>query len=90
MTYSLNTLNNSTHSGATPARSGWGRFASELILVAGFVLLAFWLLSLLSHSLQDAAWSTSGDGGALLNRGGRLGALVADASYYLFGFSVWW
>ena len=24
------------------------------------------------------------------NRGGRLGAWIADASYYLFGFSVWW
>jgi S-DNA-T family DNA segregation ATPase FtsK/SpoIIIE len=90
MTYSLNTLNQPGRAGQTPVRTGWSRFANELALVAGLVLLAFWLLALLSHSLQDAAWSTSGDGAALRNRGGRLGALLADASYYLFGFSVWW
>ena len=90
MTYSLNTLNKTGQSGNAPVRTGWGRFANELVLVAGLVLLAFWMLALLSHSLQDAAWSTSGDGSAIRNRGGRLGALLADASYYLFGFSVWW
>ena len=85
MTYSLNTLNNSTRSGVAPARTGWGRFASELILIAGVVLLAFWFLSLLTYSLHDPAWSTSGDGAALGNRGGRLGALIAAASHYHFG-----
>jgi S-DNA-T family DNA segregation ATPase FtsK/SpoIIIE len=89
MTYSLNTLN-SSRAAATTARSGWGRFADELGLVAGFVLLAFWLLALLSYSAQDVAWSTSGTGGAVLNRAGRLGAWLADGSYFLLGFSVWW
>jgi len=90
MSYSLNTLNSDSRSGPAGARVGWGRFASELLLIAGFVLLAFWLLALTSHSLLDVAWSTSGDGGVIRNRGGRLGAWLADASYYLFGFSVWW
>lgn len=90
MTYSLNTLNNSSRAGGMPARSGWSRFANEFVLVAGFVLLAFWVLALLSYSVQDAAWSTSGDGGAIRNRGGRLGAWLADWSYFLLGFSVWW
>ncbi|OGP00760.1 MAG: cell division protein FtsK [Curvibacter sp. GWA2_64_110] len=90
MTYTLNTLNNSARQGEAPARAGWSRFAHELALVAGLVGLAFWLLALTSHSLQDAAWSTSGESGAILNRGGRLGAWLADASYYLLGFSVWW
>ncbi len=89
MTYSLNTLNN-TGSGEPTGRSGWQRFAGEIGLVGGFVLLALWLLSLLSYSPQDAAWSTSGTGAALLNRAGKLGAWVADISYYLFGLSVWW
>jgi len=90
MTYSLNTLNTTARQDAAPTRTGWGRFAHEVALMAGLVGLAFWLLALSSHTLQDAAWSTSGESGAILNRGGRLGAWLADASYYLLGFSVWW
>ena len=59
-------------------------------MLAGALLLGFWLLALLSYSQVDAAWSTSGHGGLTVNRAGRLGAWLADASYYLFGFSVWW
>ena len=90
MTYSLDSL---TQAGARPQgapQTGWSRFASEILLVAGLVLLAFWLLALLSYSPLDSAWSTSGTGDALRNRGGRMGALLADAGYYLFGFSLWW
>ncbi|MDO8251180.1 MAG: DNA translocase FtsK 4TM domain-containing protein [Rhodoferax sp.] len=89
MTYSLNTLN-SPRSAGVPARSGWVRFADEIGLLAGLVLLIFWLLALLTYSTQDVAWSTSGSGGPLLNRAGRLGAWLADGSYFLLGFSVWW
>ena len=55
-----------------------------------------WLLALITYSPQDAAWSTSGGGvvpGAetmVRNRAGKLGAWLADASYYLLGYSVWW
>ncbi len=91
MTYSLDTLTSGRKAaqGQTPS-SGWGRFAVELVLLVGALLLAFWLLALLSYSAADAAWSTSGVGGAAVNRAGRLGAWIADISYYLFGFSVWW
>jgi DNA segregation ATPase FtsK/SpoIIIE, S-DNA-T family len=88
MTYSLNTMNSTGQE--APVRPGWRRFADELGLFAGLVLLLFWLLALLSYSTQDVAWSTSGSGAALLNRAGRLGALLADASYFLLGYSVWW
>jgi S-DNA-T family DNA segregation ATPase FtsK/SpoIIIE len=92
MTYSLHTLKNST--GASNAQAspsaGWRRYATEIALVGGFFLLAFWLLALVSYSPQDPAWSTSGAGQGLVNRGGRLGAWVADLSFYLMGFSVWW
>ena len=89
MTFSLNTL---TAPGGTKVRrrSGWSRFGTELILALGFVLLAIWLMALLSYSLSDVAWSTSGSGEPLRNRAGRLGAWLADLSYFLFGFSVWW
>ena len=89
MTYSLNTLNNSGGSAASP-RAGVGRFAHEFALVLGLVALVFWLLALVSYSAQDSAFSTSGAGAAIRNWGGRLGAWLADSSYFLLGFSVWW
>ncbi|MBI2747377.1 MAG: DNA translocase FtsK 4TM domain-containing protein [Burkholderiales bacterium] len=90
MTYRLHTLNSEDPGAAAPTRSGRGRFAGEVLLFVSLVLLAYWLLALTSHNLLDAAGSTSGDGGPVRNRGGQLGAWLADASYYLFGFSVWW
>ena len=92
MTYSLNTLNSSSSSSDASASTptGVGRFASEMALVTGFVLLALWLIALLTYSPQDVAWSTSGARVAVFNKAGRLGAWVADVSYFLMGFSVWW
>ncbi|APW44903.1 DNA translocase FtsK [Rhodoferax saidenbachensis] len=89
MTYSLNTLNSSS-TPASAGPSGVGRFANEIALSVGFVALLLWLIALLSYSPLDAAWSTSGAGTAVVNRIGRLGAWVADLSYFLLGFSVWW
>ncbi|PNG55472.1 DNA translocase FtsK [Variovorax sp. WDL1] len=66
------------------------RFAHEITLIAGFVALLFWLLAMLSFTPSDAAWSTSGTGGEVKNWGGRIGAWLADASYFLAGYSVWW
>jgi DNA segregation ATPase FtsK/SpoIIIE, S-DNA-T family len=90
MTYSLDTLK----SGSTPQRNApTGRkFAHEIGLIIGAVALVFWLLALLSHAAGDAAWSTSGSGasGAVRNWGGKLGAWLADSSFYIFGYSVWW
>ena len=90
MTYSLDTLTSTSRQSGLSHQTGVGRFAVEMGLLTGALALAFWLLAMLSYSTLDAAWSTSGSGAALHNRGGRLGAWVADASYYLLGFSVWW
>jgi len=89
MTYSLHTLHASTPA-PQPTPTGMGRFASEIALIAGLVLLVLWLVALLTYSPQDAAWTTSGSGLPLVNRVGRLGAWVADVSYFLLGYSVWW
>ncbi len=96
MTYSLDTLN-SRNTPAAGAPAGVKRFAHEVGLILGLLGLIFWLLALLSYSAQDSAWSTSGSAQALgsasataRNWGGRLGAYLADASYFLLGFSVWW
>ena len=94
MTYSLDTLNSRNTPTALPP-TGFNRFTQEVGLVLGLVGLVFWLAALLSYSTQDPAWSTSGaaqivGGTGLSNWGGRLGAYLADASYFLFGFSAWW
>jgi DNA segregation ATPase FtsK/SpoIIIE, S-DNA-T family len=99
MTYSLDTLHSKNARNPRPADppEGVRRFAQEVGLILGLVALLFWCASLLSHSAQDAAWSTSGSayqtGAAAAlarNWGGRLGAWLADGSYFLLGFTVWW
>ncbi len=92
MTYSPDTLN-SRNPQAGDAPGGVKRFTHELVLILGLIGLVFWLAALLSYSQQDAAWSTSGGlnaAGVARNWGGRLGAWLADTSYFLLGFSVWW
>ena len=87
MTYLLNTLN------ADRANAGPGslaRFSQETFLILGAVALGFWLLSLLSYSAIDPAWSTTGGRPEVGNWGGRLGALLADGGYFLLGWSFWW
>ncbi len=92
MTYSLDTLQKSSSKISAP--SAGHKFAHEIALLLGAVALLFWLLSMLSYSQADAAWSTSGSASSLsqatINWGGKLGARLADASYYVLGFSVWW
>ena len=89
MTYSLDTLRASSRP-ALPV-AGVRRFAQEFALLVGALALVFWLLAMFSYSAADPAWSTSGvgSGSSVRNWAGRLGAWVADTSYYLLGFSVW-
>ena len=87
MSYTINTFNSEND---PSKRSAGERFAQELGLILGLLVLAFWLISLLSYTTQDAAWSTTGVDSLTRNLGGRLGAYVSDASYFFFGFSVWW
>ncbi|MET3494768.1 DNA translocase FtsK [Variovorax boronicumulans] len=90
MTYSLHTLQSSSAADGQPVRMRAMRFAHEITLIAGFAALLFWLLAMLSFTPSDAAWSTSGTGGEIKNWGGRIGAWLADGSYYAAGYSVWW
>ncbi len=93
MTYSIDTLSAQPQPADGPVRLG--RFAQELVLVVGLAALLFWVLALLSHSLNDPAWSTTGTALAgstpsLRNWAGRAGAWLADGSYFVLGLSVWW
>ena len=87
MTYSLHTLTDTPAAPPAP-RAGVARYAQELALVLGGVALAFWLLALASYSTLDPAFSTSGAGLPVHNWGGKLGAWIADGSYFLLGFSA--
>jgi len=87
MTYSSNTFNSDNDPNQ---RSVGERFVQEMGLILSLLVLAFWFISLLSYTTQDAAWSTTGVDEVTRNWGGRLGAYVSDASYFFFGFSVWW
>ena len=95
MTYSLDTLNSRNPASPTEV-TGASRFAQELGLVLCLLALLFWLVALLTHALNDVAWSTTGAFNTnpatvvARNWGGRFGAWLADGSYFLLGFSVWW
>jgi len=58
-----------------------------LLVVALFGYLA---LILATYSRSDPGWSFSGTGGPTVNRGGAVGAWLADLLLYLFGVSAWW
>ena len=97
MTYTLDTLQNSSRrskNAASPETSpAPKRFSQELLLMLGAAALLYWIIALLTHNAVDPAWSTSGsaaNGAGLRNWGGKLGAHLSDASFYLFGYSVWW
>ena len=88
MTYSLNTMT-SERAAPTPP-TGFRRFTQEIALTLGFTFLTFWMLSLLTHSAQDPAWTPSGNVDPITNWGGRLGAWLGDMSFFLAGYSVLW
>ncbi len=58
-----------------------------LLVVAGILWLS---LVLASYTKTDPGWSFSGAGLPLGNKGGVVGAWIADLLLYLFGFSAWW
>ncbi|MEY3509661.1 MAG: hypothetical protein RI914_260 [Pseudomonadota bacterium] len=83
----INTLNADRRPRTPPV---FQRFAQEIALLLGALLLLLVFFALVSHSLNDWAWSTSGLPGDVANWMGQWGALFADAAYFLLGFSVWW
>ena len=66
------------------------RWRQQALLFAGALAWLLFLLAMVTHSTADPAFSTSGEGGALNNKAGLLGARVADMALFLFGFSAWW
>ena len=75
---------------STPLSPRFARLVREswwLLVVAAFAWLA---LILATYAKTDPGWSYSGAGVPLANKGGVVGAWLADLLLYLFGFSAWW
>ena len=53
-------------------------------------VLGYLALVLASYTKTDPGWSFSGTGAPVGNRGGDVGAWLADLLLYLFGLSAWW
>jgi S-DNA-T family DNA segregation ATPase FtsK/SpoIIIE len=58
-----------------------------LVVLAAIAYLA---LILATYTKTDPGWSFSGTGAPIGNRGGRVGAWLADLLLHLFGLSAWW
>ncbi|MDP1863420.1 MAG: DNA translocase FtsK 4TM domain-containing protein [Thiobacillus sp.] len=58
-------------------------------LLVGFTAILLTAI-LITHNVADPSFSTTGDGGALHNLGGRFGAWLSDLMLMLFGVSAWW
>ena len=82
-----------TRDGARPAPlpgPAPGLLKAQLRLLAGAAVGLLALLALATHSGMDAAFSTSGNGSALANKAGVVGAWFSDLALFLFGYSFWW
>ena len=90
MTFPLGSLRG--QAGALPDASetwtaGWKR---HFAVLAGAVAWCLLVLAMATWSPADAAFSTSGADGPVVNKAGRLGAWVSDLVFVLLGFSGWW
>jgi DNA segregation ATPase FtsK/SpoIIIE, S-DNA-T family len=74
-------------SGQSAGHAPWRR---QVWMTGTAVLWLLAVLALASHATSDAAFTTSGDGAATLNRVGVAGAWFSDLAYFGLGYSVWW
>ncbi len=58
----------------------------EGVLLFGFGVSLYLLISLFSFYTTDPGWFSSGSGGIVKNSGGRVGAWFADCFFNLFGY----
>jgi S-DNA-T family DNA segregation ATPase FtsK/SpoIIIE len=63
-------------------RESWWLLVVVLVVYLGLILG--------SYTHTDPGWSFSGTGAPIGNRGGVVGAWLADLLLYLFGISAWW
>src|SRR4030065_2644085 len=75
---------------ATPLPPRMQRLLREArALLVGFAALLLAAI-LLPHNVADPGFSTTGDGAAIHNLGGKSGAWLSDLLLMIFGVSAWW
>lgn len=79
----------STKPVSSPSRMTLGRLAREAALVILAVVAGYLLVSLLTHSLDDPGWSSTGHYKQIENGGGRAGAWLADLLFSLMGYMAY-
>ncbi|WP_028455520.1 DNA translocase FtsK [Chitinilyticum litopenaei] len=82
-----NVANASSRAALPPQLANILRESWWLLLVAAVVYL---LIVLASYHPGDPGWSHSATTPDIVNRGGALGAWIADVLLSLFGMSAWW
>jgi DNA segregation ATPase FtsK/SpoIIIE, S-DNA-T family len=65
------------------------RRLKEGILIVLVAIALVILIALLSYDPADPGWSHTGGGGHISNKGGPVGAWLADVLLYLFGYSAY-
>ncbi|MDP2006232.1 MAG: DNA translocase FtsK 4TM domain-containing protein, partial [Rubrivivax sp.] len=91
MTFPLGSLGGDGASALASSDAGaLPRWKQQAALLLGGLAWLLFVLALLTHHAGDAAFSTSGNGEALRNKAGLLGARLSDMALFLFGYSAWW
>lgn len=89
--YQISSARKKDKKSQAPAVSPAFRFTEELVLMLCAFSWVIITLSLVTHSLQDTAWSTVGAGNSFyVNRMGMAGAWLSDLLFYFFGYSTYW
>jgi S-DNA-T family DNA segregation ATPase FtsK/SpoIIIE len=73
-----------------PLSPKFSRLLREAWWIGALLVGAYVALILLTYNKGDPGWSHSGTHAAVFNRGGDIGAWLADLLLYLFGLSAWW
>jgi S-DNA-T family DNA segregation ATPase FtsK/SpoIIIE len=93
MTFPLGSLRGDGAESAPLSRSSASaspHWRDQVALLVGAVVWLLALLALATHSAADPGFSTSGDGSAIHNRVGLVGAWLSDFAFFLIGYSAWW
>jgi S-DNA-T family DNA segregation ATPase FtsK/SpoIIIE len=61
----------------------------EGLLIILIALAAYLFIAFITYHSSDPGWSNSGNGGFVLNAGGKVGAWLADVFLYLFGYMAY-
>jgi DNA segregation ATPase FtsK/SpoIIIE, S-DNA-T family len=73
---------------AEPSRAS--KLLRELMWIGAGVAALYLALALATYNGADPGWSVANRPAPVANKGGLLGAYLADLALYIFGVSAWW